>query len=290
MKTLTFSNGKTIPALGFGTWRLANKITVEMVETAIKAGYRHIDAAAIYGNEKEVGQGIKNAIEHGLVTREELFVTSKLWNTEHAPKDVAKACQQSLEDLGLEYVDLYLMHWGVGWAGFEEPIKLSFVPLADTWHAMEKLVVGKGLVKSIGVANFTGPMLIDLLSYAKVKPVMNQVELNPYNAQNGLVKFCHDQNIAVTAYSPFGSDGAPILSDVTIGAIAKKYNCTPAQIALKWSLQRDVAVIPKSSSEQRVKENFDIDGFELTDKDMQAIDALDQHKRFVDPDWGFPYF
>ena len=285
--------------LGFGTWRLAGEITAEMIEMAIKIGYRHIDCAAIYGNEKEVGKGIKNAIRHGLVKREDLFVTSKLWNTEHAPVDVAMACRQTLQDLGLEYVDLYLMHWGVGFTkgegshpvGNDNLIKLSFVPLTDTWRAMEKLVE-ENLAKSIGIANFTGPMMVDLLSYAKIKPMMNQIELHPYNAQNDLIEFCHGQGVAVTAYSSFGSNEAPILKDATIGKIAEKYERTPAQIALKWSLQKDVVVIPKSSSEQQIYENFNVADFELSDEDMKTIDALDQGKRFINPSerWGFPYF
>lgn len=299
MNTITLNNEHTIPTLGYGTWRLPTDKAADLTEIAINTGYRHIDCAMIYGNEKEVGEGIKRAIDQGKVKRENLFITSKLWNTDHAPADVAEACRKTLADLGVEYLDLYLVHWGVAFEHGDnaEPLdenglaKFAAVPMQETWQAMEKLVE-EGLVKSIGVANFTAPMLIDLLSYAKIKPTMNQVELHPYHAQNELIKFCQSQNIAVTAYSPFGSADAPILGDSVVQSIAEKYKRTPAQLALKWAQQRGTIVIPKSADVSRVKENFEVGDFELSDEDMQAIHELDKRKIFVDPIewWGFPYF
>lgn len=293
------NNRQTIPTIGFGTWRLPNDRAASLVKAAIESGYRHIDCAMIYENEKEVGDGIRHAIEQGIAKREDLFITSKLWNTDHASERVVEACRKTLSDLGLDYLDLYLVHWGVGFVYGDgmEPVdengvaKFSFVPMQETWRAMERLVE-EGLVKSIGVANFTAPMLVDLLSYAKVKPVMNQIELHPLHAQDDLVKFCQSQGIVVTAYSPFGSADAPVLKNSILQSIAEKYGRTPAQVALKWAAQRDTVVIPKSANEARIKENREIDGFELSDKDMETITALDQRKIFVDPVewWGFPYF
>lgn len=299
MKILSFNNSISIPTVGYGTWRLPGDTAEDLTATAIKNGYRHIDCAMVYGNEKEVGKGISKAISDKVVKRDDLFITSKLWNTDHAAKDVAAACRKTLEDLGLEYLDLYLVHWNVGFEHGDdlEPLdenglsKFSFVPLSETWKAMEKLV-DEGLVKSIGVANFTAPMLIDLLSFAKVKPVMNQIELHPYNAQNDLIGFCHIQGVQVTAYSPLGSVNAPLLKDKSVVSIAESHQCSPAQVLLAWAVQRGTAVIPKSSTEARMKENLDSENLELTEEEMKTLNNLDQHKIFVNPIdwWGFPYF
>jgi len=299
MDTITLNNGKTIPVLGYGTWNLAPDAAANATEEAIKSGYRHIDCAMIYGNEKEVGEGIKRAIDAGIVTRGELFITSKLWNTDHAPDDVAVACRKTLQDLGIEYLDLYLVHWAVAFEHGDdtEPLdnngvaKFAPVSLQQTWHAMEKLV-DEGLVRSIGVANYTAPMLLDLLTYANTKPVMNQIELHPYHTQDHLVRFCQSQGIAVTAYSPFGSIGAAILDDPVVQKLAKEYGRTPAQVALRWAVQRGTIVIPKSANKTRIAENIAISDFELSAADMDALNALDQRKIFVNPNkwWGFPYF
>ncbi|EDK72507.1 Aldehyde reductase [candidate division TM7 genomosp. GTL1] len=299
MNGLTLRNKQTLPLLGYGTWELPTGTTADLVETAIKAGYRHIDCAMIYGNEKEVGEGIRRTIDQGVVKREDLFVTSKLWNTDHAQVDVGVACRKTLNDLGLDYLDLYLIHWGVAFEHGDnlEPLdddgvaKFSFISMKETWQAMEELVE-QGLVKSMGVANFTAPMLLDLLSYAKIKPAVHQIELHPYLAQNDLVAFCYSQNIAVTAYSPFGSTEAPVLTDPTVKEVAKGLGKTPAQVLLRWAVQRNTSVIPRSSNATRIKENFEIATFELSNEHMAALNTLNRNKRFVNPIewWGFPYF
>jgi diketogulonate reductase-like aldo/keto reductase len=213
MLNITFNNRRKIPALGLGTWKSEKGKVAQVIEKAIvDFDYRHIDCASVYGNEKEIGRAFKKVFLSKKVSRNDLFVTSKLWNTKHHPDNVEKACKQTLNDLQIDYLDLYLMHWGIAFAPGSnlEPIdkngmvKTEPVSIKETWQAMEKLVEN-GLVKSIGVSNFTVMMIIDLLSYAKIKPVINQVEVHPYNSQQELVDFCHKQGIQVTAYSPLGS-------------------------------------------------------------------------------------
>ena len=299
----TLNDKKQIPALGLGTWKSEKGKVVQVVEKAVMDfGYRHIDCASVYGNEKEIGRGFNKIFSSKKVSRNDLFITSKLWNTKHHPNNVEKACKQTLNDLQLDYLDLYLMHWGIAFApgnnlepiGKDGLVKRESVSIRETWQAMEKLVE-KGLVKSIGVSNFTVMMIMDLLSYAKIKPVMNQIEIHPYNSQQELVDFCHKQGIQVTAYSPLGSsdlNSQRPIDDKTVIEIATRYKKTPAQILIRWSLQRDLVVIPKSTNFDRVAENIDVFGFELSDKDMENINKLNKNYRFVDPAnwWGFSYF
>lgn len=302
-KSITLNSGQTIPSVGLGTWKSEkNKVGDAVYYAVAKAGYRHIDCAAVYGNEKEIGNAFKKIFDEGKVKREEVFVTSKLWNTEHDPALVEAACRKTLEDLQLDYLDLYLVHWGIAFphGGDIEPmgedglVKRVPVPLIDTWRAMEKLVE-KGLVKSIGVANYTVPMIIDLLAYSKVKPVMNQVEVHPYNSQTELMEFCHKMGIAVTAYSPFGSQGKetdkPINNGVIAG-IADAHKKSPAQVLVRWLNQRGIVTIPKSVNPERIADNLDIYGFKLSDAEMEEISKLERGHRFVDPIdwWGVPYF
>lgn len=299
---ITLANNKTMPAIGLGTWHLEKENVKEILEYAVlEAGYRHIDCAAVYKNEKEIGEALHSLISSGKIKREELFITSKLWNEQHDPDQVEKACKKTLADLQLEYLDLYLMHWGISFVPGSYPkpddkdmIDLAYIPLHKTWKAMESLV-DHGLVKSLGVANFTVPMIIDLLSYAQVTPVINQVEVHPYNTQENLVSFCQKQGIQITAYSPLGSSGSiedRPLSNPVIEHIAKQYDKTPAQIILKWLVQRKIVIIPKSSQKERVLQNKQVDGFTLSYEEMHQINELNKHHRFVDPSkkWGVPYF
>jgi len=303
MNSITLNNHSEIPVLGLGTWRSNKGKVTQAVECAIiKAGYRHIDCASIYGNEKEIGQALKEVFSSGKVKRKEVFVTSKLWNTDHHPNNVESACRKTLKDLQLEYMDLYLVHWGIAFVHGEElePIgkdglvKTETISVQETWKEMEKLVE-KGLVKSIGVANFTAPMLVDLLSYTKIKPVVNQIEIHPYNYQKELIEYCHKKEIMVTAYSPLGSLGEekfrPI-SDKKIITFAKKHGKTPAQILIRWSIQNGLVCIPKSTTPERIMENGNVFDFELSDEEMNEINSLNKNNRFIDPIewWGIPYF
>ncbi len=303
MQTQKLGNGNSIPVLGLGTWRADKNLVGDAVKFAItKAGYRHIDCASIYRNEPEIGAAFKEVFRS--VKREEIFITSKLWNTEHRAEYVEKACRKTLADLKLHYLDLYLMHWGVAFphGGELEPVdKEGFavtdsVSIRETWEAMEALVK-KGLVKSIGVANFTTMMLVDLLTYAAVMPVMEQIELHPYNTQEEIIAFCKDKNIAVTAYSPLGRQGADregprLFDEHIVGNLAKKYKKTKAQILLNWAISRGTIVIPKSVTPERIVENIDVFDFELAEEEKHDLNTLNRNYRFVNPSkwWRIPYY
>ncbi len=292
-----------MPLIGLGTWKSEPNKVGEAVKYALtESGYKHIDGAMVYRNEPEVGNAYEEIFK--TIKREDVFITSKLWNTNHAPVNVESACHQTLKDLKLEYLDLYLMHWGVAFAhgGELEPMKdgkvvTENVSIKETWQAMEKLVELK-LVKSIGVANFTRPMLDSLLSYAEINPAVNQIEMHPYLSQVELLKYCKSKGIVVTAYSPLGRLGVstyevPRLHDEPIILdLAKKYNKSPAPILLNWGLLRGTVVIPKSVTPERIKENIGAYDFALTRDDIKQIDTLNKDFRFVDPspNWGYDYF
>ncbi len=297
MQRLRFKNNDTMPALGLGTWKSNPNEVYQAVIDAVKTGYRHIDCAPIYGNEAEIGKALSKLINDGTVRREELWITSKLWNNAHAADAVLPALKKTLEDLQLDYLDLFLVHWPVAVKPDvilpekgSDMLSLDEIPISETWKGMEKCV-NEGLAKHIGVSNFSISKLKDLISQATIKPEMNQIELHPFLQQNEMLDYCKDENIFLTAYAPLGSrdrmqamkgaDEPSLLENKVIVDIAIAHGKSPAQVLIKWALQRDTAVIPKSVNAKRIKQNFEAEDFQLTDDAMQRIADLDQHFRLV---------
>ncbi|PKY04918.1 aldo/keto reductase family protein [Aspergillus campestris IBT 28561] len=306
--TIKLNSGFEMPAVGFGLWKVDNNTCADTVYNAIKAGYRLFDGACDYGNEVECGQGVQRAIADGLVKRSELFIVSKLWNTFHESQHVEPICRKQLADWGVDYFDLYIVHFPVslkyvdpaeryppGWMAADgktiEPAKAT---IQETWTAMEALV-GKGLARSIGVSNFSAQLLMDLLRYASIVPATLQIEHHPYLVQSRLVEYAQRNGITVTGYSSFGPssfvelevknavDATILFQHETVKSIAAAKKRTPAQVLLRWATQRGIAVIPKSSSSTRMAENLDVTGWDLEEKEIEAISALDRGLRFNDP-------
>ena len=298
MQTLSFRNDDEMPIVGLGTWKSAPGEVYNAVKTALRLGYRHIDCAPIYGNEAEVGRALHESFDEGVVARDEVWITSKLWNDAHAPEDVRPALEETLDDLRLDTIDLFLMHWPIALEpGVNMPrsadqfIALDDLPLAVTWKAMEDLV-DEGLTRHIGVSNFSASKLQSLVEDADRKPELNQIELHPYLQQSEMLAFAQDQGIHLTAYSPLGSKDRPegmkaddepiLLEDPTIAQIAERHDATPAQVLISWAIHRGTAVIPKSVTPSRIEENLAAADVSLTEEDMDAIAALDRGRRYVD--------
>lgn len=307
MKKLKFANGDQLDAIGLGTWKSDPGDVYQAVISAVDFGYRHIDCAPVYANENEVGDAFKKLFSDQVIKREDIWVTSKLWNNAHRENQVLPALEQTLKDLKLDYLDLYLIHWPVSLkagVGFPQNpsdfLSYQDVPLAETWSAMEK-AVEKGMAKHIGVSNFNQAKITEVLENASIKPAMNQVEMHPYLPQHGLVDFCKNKEIHLTAYSPLGSrdrsrkkdDEPNLFDDPVINEIAEKYQATAAQILISWAVHRGTAVIPKSVNPERIKQNFESVNIELNEEDMAKINKIDHAYRFVDGTFwaieGSPY-
>ncbi|WP_175639101.1 aldo/keto reductase [Metabacillus schmidteae] len=263
MNFVTLNNGLKMPQLGFGVWQVEDDQATNAVSNAIKAGYTSIDTAMIYQNEVGVGKAIKEAS----VPREELFITTKVWNTDQGYDNTLKAFDASLERLGLDYIDLYLIHWPTP----------EFDQYVDTYKALEELYKD-GKVRAIGVCNFEIEHLERLINECEVVPVLNQIECHPYLAQNEIKEFCAKHNIFVEAWSPL-DQGGEALQDEVIKKIAEAHNKTTAQVILRWHLQNNTIVIPKSVTPSRIEENFNVFDFELTSDEMSAINELNRDRR-----------
>jgi D-xylose reductase len=307
--SMTLTSGDRMPSVGLGLWKVGQTDAADLVQEAIRAGYRHLDCACDYGNEAEVGNGIQAALAAGACGRAELWITSKLWNTYHARQHVRPALERALRDLQINYLDLYLVHFPIAqehvpfdvryppeWlsdpAAPEPRMRLARVPLSETWMAMEELVTA-GLVRNIGVCNYNCALLRDLLSYATIAPAVLQIELHPYLTQDRLVRFCHENGIAVTAFSPLGALSylslgmanreESVLEEAAVRAAAQRHGKTPAQVVLRWGAQRGTAVVTKTSRPERLAENRALFDFALSTDEMAAISALNRNRRFNDP-------
>ncbi|KAJ9148879.1 NAD(P)H-dependent pentose reductase [Pleurostoma richardsiae] len=314
-QSIKLNSGYDMPIVGFGIWKVPKDKTADAVYNAIKLGYRQIDGAYDYMNSREAGEGVRRAIKDGLVKREEIFITSKLWNNYHERARAIEMAKLENDSWGVGYLDLYLIHFPVAlkyippseiewpcWWNDKEQTTVSEqipVPIAETWSALESLAITKenpsGILRSIGVANFNAQLLYDLLRSAKIKPAVNQIEHHPYLVQPDLVQMCQENGIAVTAYSSFGPQSflelnhgrahatQPLFEHPVIKKLSDKYGKTPAQVLLRWATQRSIAVIPKSNNEERLKQNLDCTSFDLTKEEIEEISSLDEGLRFNDP-------
>jgi diketogulonate reductase-like aldo/keto reductase len=304
--SIKLNTGADMPVVTLGTWKAPKGEVKKAVIEALKIGYRGLDCACDYGNEEEVGEAIKEAIAAGYCKREDLFITSKLWNTYHRKEHVEAACKKTLADLGLDYLDLYLIHFPISlkyipiesryppeWMSDAGVMEIDPVPYRETWEAMQELQE-KGLSKAIGVSNLSCHGLQDVLSYAKIPPAVNQVELHPYLFQESLVAYNKAKGVVVTAFSPLGSasyasigmdKGMALgpMKEPAILKIAEAKGKSAAQVILRWHVQRGLTLVPKSTNPERLAQNLSVFDFELSADEVEEINKLDRHCRFNDP-------
>lgn len=295
----TLNSGASMPMIGLGTWKSWPGQVEAAVEEALKLGYLHIDGARIYQNEKQLGAVLSAALDPstGCISRKDLFYTSKIWNTQRTRSRVKEGCKQTLSDLGLDYLDLYLIHWPMALKQTDETLNpddenenpiLDSTPethYLETWKAMEELV-DEGLVKHIGLSNFNHDQIQKVLDMCRIRPAVLQIECHPYLAQTKLLDFCNRNKIVVTSYAPLGArDFAPLdpvvlLEEPLLKTLSQKYKKTPAQILLRFHVDRGCVVIPKTVSKERLVENHDILNFSLSSDDLRALIALDRGHRY----------
>lgn len=316
--TIRLNNGRYQPLVALGTYGTYGNVEqgqelIDAIKTAIKIGYRHFDTAWFYQNENLVGQAVREAIQeaNGALKREDLFITSKVWNTHHSKERVRVCLNETLANLGLDYVDLYLLHWPLGLEEGSDPYpvdengvgRFSDVHYLETYKAVEELYK-EGKVKSIGVSNFNIQQLQDVLDNCEIKPVNNQIEINLYLQQHELVDFCQKNDIVLSAYAPLGATSAnvvfdnnqngvtPLLQNEKVVELAKKYGKSAGQIILRWLVQRNVVVLPKSVNEKRLRDNADIFNFSIDEKDMNDLKSLDKNYRIYAfaKEWGASKF
>lgn len=309
MKSVNVASNLQMPVIGLGTWKMDDGVATDAVKTALNVGYKHIDCAAIYLNEHEVGKAFSSWFAQG-GKRDDLWITSKLWNDSHQPEHVEAALKKSLTDLQIDELDLYLIHWPIAQKhgvirvqSGDDFIPINEVPISDTWQAMEDCVK-KGLCKSIGVSNFSQSKIQTLMDGAHINPVVNQVEAHPFFPQDELVDFCGRNGMVFTGYSPLGSGDRPdkmradldpnLFDDEVIKSVAAERNITPGQVMLAWAINRGTVPIPKSSNESRLKENLAAAEIELTQQEMARIADANKNFRFVNGKFwemeGSPYF
>lgn len=307
--TKKLRGGDQMPLVGLGLWKVEPHQLPPLIKEAVQCGYRHFDSACDYGNESQVGVEFQRALKAQHCRREELWITSKLWNTYHAAEHVQPAVKRSLLDLRLDYLDLFLVHFPIalryvpfetryppGWVFDPQAaaprMESACIPISETWRAMEELVRA-GLVRNIGVSNFNVSLLRDLLSYAEIPPAVLQVELHPYLTQEKLLRFCRNEQIGVTAFSPLGAASyvslemaepdESLLEQRVVLDIARRHDKSPAQIVLRWGVQRGTSVITKTSRPSRLRENLALFDFELSADEMDDIGTLNRNRRFNDP-------